>query len=148
VPVVPTAEDGGDPDLQLDSQDLPRIAFHTTVNPPGGVGIGLGYAWCDTNCESSQASFQRLLVEDSNPLNNDWPLVRPANCTYASWLAGYGPSLALDAGGNPRIAADSLFVASGCPDGTEDLHSGVRVAYFNQGATPGDHRVFVSLVRR
>jgi hypothetical protein len=150
VPVVPTAEDGGDPDLQLDSQDHPRIAFHTTVNPPGGVGVGLGYAWCDANCESSQASFQRLLVENSNPLNRDWPLVRPANCIYASWLAGYLPSLALDAAGNPRIASDSLFVASGCPDGTEDLHTGVRVAYFNQGETPssGDHHVFVSMVRR
>jgi hypothetical protein len=82
-----------------------------------------------------------------NDILRHYSTIEARDCTYASWLAGYGPSLALDAGGNPCIAADSLFVASGRPDGAEDLHTGVRVVYFNQGSTPGRNRVFVSLVR-
>ena len=50
-----------DPDLALDALNRPRIAFRNILSPDG-----LGYAWCDTSCESTGGIWQGGLVEPSS----------------------------------------------------------------------------------
>jgi hypothetical protein len=158
-PIDPIHTDGGDPDLQLDQLDRPRIAFHWQSAPDDLQGhLGLGYAWCDTSCESPGALFQRRLVDDSRQLDTDWPLPWPSNCPYANWLGGYRPSLALDAAGQPRIAADADFVAFGCvgvpapghglPIGSEKTHAAVRLTLAAPAIDASWYRVLLPLARR
>src|SRR4051812_25321573 len=159
VPIDPARIDGGDPDLQLDAHDRPRIAFHWQDDPQLIQGqLGVGYAWCDTNCESPGAVFQRALTEESAALDTDWPLTRPLNCGYAHWLDGYRPSLTLDGMGNPRIAVDADFVAFDCvgvpepggglPVGSERMHSGVRYISLTPGGGTQQRHVFLAFLRR
>jgi len=120
--------------------------------------LGVGYAWCDTNCESTSAVFRRVLAEDTGALDTDWPLPRPLNCGYAHWLDGYRPSLALDGMGNPRIAVDADFVAFECvgvpepggglPVGSERTHSGVRYISLSPGSGTQHRQVFLAFLRR
>jgi hypothetical protein len=158
-PIDPNHTDGGDPDLQLDQLDRPRIAFHWQAAPDDLQGqLGVGYAWCDTNCESPGALFQRRLAEDSPQLDADWPLPRPINCPYANWLGGYRPSLALDAAGQPRIAADADFVAFGCvgvpepghglPIDSEKTHTAVRLILAAPAIDTSRYRVLLPLAQR
>jgi hypothetical protein len=159
VPIDPARIDGGDPDLQLDAHDRPRIAFHWQDDPQLFQGqLGVGYAWCDTNCESPGAVFQHALTEESAALDTDWPLTRPLNCRYAHWLDGYRPSLTLDGMGNPRIAVDADFVAFDCvgvpepggglPVGSERTHSGVRYISLMPGDGTQQRHVFLAFLRR
>lgn len=131
--------DGQDPDLAFDSKDLPRISFKAgSVPKDGGMGFGLGYAWCERSCQSDRGLWRHTLVDDSGNLEHDWPRPRPANCTVASWVGGFRSSLSLDSNGNPRIAYDSEHWYSSCYGSTyyyPDVHTdakGVRLVYFNQ----------------
>jgi len=102
-------------DLALDSQDRPRLAYHAPV----AAGFGLFFAWCNNNCESSNAGWQEQELEPSEQVNQElpippkggcsFPLCNPPvpACTISTWNTGVRPSLALDAAGNPRIAYDA-----------------------------------------
>jgi len=115
-----------DPDLALDALNRPRIAFRS--NSPDD---GLGYAWCDTGCESSSATWQGGLVEPSSDLDVEWPIVPPIGCSSSYWYGGYRPSLALDAAGNPRIGYVAQHLHGGGCTVAEDYRA-VRFAFFNQ----------------
>lgn len=83
-------------DLALDSMDRPRLAYQE-------IASGLGYAWCNTNCESSTATWHHQEVEASTTLEADYPVVPIRHCTISVWVSGEMPMLALDSAGNPRI---------------------------------------------
>lgn len=101
--------------LALDDQNRPRIAFHA----PMAAGFGLHFAWCNANCAASAQGWQAWKVEASEEVNAELPIppwpgcafpqcnppIPP--CTLSTWDSGVRPALAVDAGGNPRIAYDA-----------------------------------------
>ena len=117
-----------DADLALDALNRPRIAFKSMAPDDG-----LGYFWCDTNCESDSASWQGGLVEPSSVLDIEWDILPPLNCSGAYWYGGYRPSLALDTAGNPRIGYVAQHLHGGGSSCTvaEDYRA-VRFIFFNQ----------------
>ncbi len=120
---------GQEPDLALDGQDHPRLSFQTLDNT---LGHGLGYARCDTNCESNSATWQKVLADSNDQLNADWNRLPPAGCSYSSWVGGYRSALVLDTAGNPRIGYDAEHSSGQCSDpkfNGEDYKT-VRFVYF------------------
>jgi hypothetical protein len=102
-------------DLALDGQDRPRVAYHA----PMAAGFGLYYAWCNTNCATSEQGWQFQEIEPSEAVNQELPIspwpgcsfpecnppIPP--CSFSTWDTGLRPSLALDAAGHPRVAYDA-----------------------------------------
>jgi hypothetical protein len=93
--------DGEDPDLELDQQGRPRIAYHAAE------ASGLGYLWCNAVCETNSAQWQQMIAEDNDILDQTFPLPVPIGCDQAAWSGGFRPALVLDAQGNPRIGTDA-----------------------------------------
>jgi hypothetical protein len=91
---------------------------------------GLGYFWCDTNCESDTATWQGGLVEPSSDLDVEWPIPPPSSCDNSFWYGGYRPSLALDTAGNPRIGYVGQHLYGGGCTVDEDYRA-VRFIFFN-----------------
>lgn len=87
-------------DLALDIQDRPRMSFET-------AGQGLGYAWCDANCESDSADWQNQEIESQAALADNYEVLPIHRCTVSTWFNAQRSSLALDTAGNPRIAYDA-----------------------------------------
>lgn len=96
--------DGRGPDLELDSAGRPRLAY--ALYNAGG----LGYSWCNGNCESAGATWQHRVVKSRANLQADWPVAFPPHCDGGLW-DGLTPTLALDRAGHPRIAADTTYHA-------------------------------------
>ena len=94
--------DGLTPDLALDAQGHPRIAYH-----PLGVA-GLSYLWCNSACESNNGQWITKVIDPNETVDAAFPLPVPPACDQAGWSTGFRPSLVLDAQGSPRIAADAL----------------------------------------
>lgn len=103
-PIGLAQNDGETPDLALDSQDRPRIAYRSTG---AADTTGLGYLWCNRICESSEAIWNQELLEPSNTLDQRFPIALPPACEQGTWSAGYQPNLVLDSQGNPRIASEA-----------------------------------------
>ncbi len=94
-------------DLELTAQGQPRIAYENTY---GTVDErGLGYAWCDSGCETA-AGWQHRTVDPASRLQAEFPVARPFSCYESGWFDAI-PVLALDAEGNPHIAYDALNIA-------------------------------------
>jgi hypothetical protein len=87
-------------DLALDGQDRPRMSFET-------AGQGLGYAWCDADCESEAAAWQSQEVESQASLAENYEVLPIRRCTVSTWFNGQRSSLALDPAGHPRLAYDA-----------------------------------------
>jgi hypothetical protein len=93
--------------LALDSQNRPRIAYSMTRD---GTGSGMGYVTCDSACDTTGATWQPQVVDTADALNASDPVPVTPICTQplmSTWSLGYWASLALDAGGRPRIAYDA-----------------------------------------
>lgn len=99
-----SVNDGRGPDLELDAAGKPRIAY--ALYNAGG----LGYSWCNNNCESAGAAWQHQVTESRNQLVTAWPVAIPPHCDGGLW-DGIAPVLSLDAQGNPRIAYDTTYHA-------------------------------------
>jgi hypothetical protein len=88
---------GENPDLELDTQGRPRIAYNTAA------GKGLSYLWCNTACDSGSGTWLNTLAESSSLLDATFPVAVPFACPTASWAGALKPSLALDAAGNAYV---------------------------------------------
>lgn len=130
------SSDGRHPDLELDSQGRPRLAY--ALYHAGG----LGYSWCNGSCESAGAAWQHQTVETRADLHTIWPVAYPPHCDGGLW-DGLAPVLALDSAGNPRIAYDTAYHAQCWYDDPYDddpnpvfrfhlIARSVRVTYFPQ----------------
>lgn len=97
------ASDGQSPDLELDVQGRPRIAW---IDSSGD----LGYSSCNTGCHSDTPQWQNKIVETEAALRREFPQAIPFNCDADVW-EGLAPVLDLDSGGNPRIAYDASVEA-------------------------------------
>jgi hypothetical protein len=96
--------DGQGLDLALDTAGRPRLAY--ALYNAGG----LGYSWCDSNCEAPDAVWQHRVVESRANLLAAWSVAYPPHCNAGLW-DGLTPSLALDGDGQPRIAYDTTYYA-------------------------------------
>jgi hypothetical protein len=129
----------GGVDLAFDPQNHPRIAYR--IPAPTDE---LAYAWCNTHCETSTSSWQSRMIPTTAAAQQEFPFnpmqgcpsptcIPPTPpCTTAFWDAGYWPSLAFDAAGNPRIAFDLIHQhgGGGCTGGS--FVRFVRLAIFKQ----------------
>jgi hypothetical protein len=117
--------EGEDPDLELDQQGRPRIAYHAAG------AAGLGYLWCNTGCQSSAGQWQSSILEPSADLDAAFPIPVPSGCERAAWSGGFRPVLSLDAQGNPRVGSDAERMMS-CfyQDPLDPNNSGTRVETF------------------
>jgi hypothetical protein len=119
-------------DFVLDAQGRPRMSFQI-------AGDGLGYAWCNSNCESGSGIWQNLEVESQQSLADNYDVLPVQRCTVSTWLNGQRTSLALDKDGNPRIGYDAQHwwygteIVGGVPKSCNYQDVTVtRVAFFNQ----------------
>lgn len=94
------AGSGDGVDLVLDTLDRPRMSFQI-------AGDALGYAWCDTDCESGSGVWQYRVVESQEDLADDFEVLPVQRCTVSTWFNGQRTSLALDPNGNPRFGYDA-----------------------------------------
>ena len=111
-PGVPTPN-GKHPDLELDSQDRPHIAY---ADADDG---GLGYVWCSANCETDNPTYQHKLIESVQLLSDLWPVAIPPHCTGGLWH-GITPTLALDGANKPHVAYDTTYHAQCLYDDPSD----------------------------
>lgn len=123
-PVGLGTDDGRDPDLALDAQGRPRIAYRAA--DPSGLGL----AWCDANCTDGTRAWQSRIVERSTQLDTDYPIPPPARCmggAVSGWLGGFTPSLVIDGAGRALIGydADHSYASANCRP-NRDAH-GFRV---------------------
>jgi hypothetical protein len=87
-------------DIALDKLNRPRLSFQI-------AGKGLGYAWCNTNCESTSSAWQSVEVESQQSLSHNFEVLPVQRCTVSTWFNGQRTSLALDPAGNPRFGYDA-----------------------------------------
>ena len=87
-------------DLVLDAQNQPRLAYELG-------GTGLGYASCNSNCESVNSIWNTSNREATSVIIAQYPSFPPYSCPIQTWFNGKRPSLALDPAGNPRIGYDA-----------------------------------------
>lgn len=113
---------GRAPDIELDAQGRPRIAY--TLGATGGVG----YSWCNSDC-SAAAGWQQGVIESAAELQAALPQTLPGNCDRGNW-SGLTPVLALPTKGTPHIAYDAAYVAH-CQQESV-LKRAVRVVSFSQ----------------
>lgn len=141
--VLPELHGEGGVALALAAQDRPRIAYHASLT----AGDGLYYATCDADCQTSAEGWVYGTVEPSAKVNQelpippwpgcDFPQCNPPvpACSYSFWETGMRPSLALDPGGNPRIAYDADHQqGGGCGTFTDTRLT--RFALFDQPGAP------------
>ncbi|MCB0127505.1 MAG: hypothetical protein KDE58_34815, partial [Caldilineaceae bacterium] len=98
------AMNGQEPDLELDSAGRPRIAY--ADYDQGGVGL----LWCNTDCETTNAQWQKQQIEDRAQLYQAWPVAYPPHCDGGIW-DGNTPKLVLTGNGDPQIAYDGTYHA-------------------------------------
>lgn len=94
------AYQGAGVDLALDPANRPRLAYELG-------GEGLGFAWCNTNCETTASNWQRKTVESTSAIVAQYPRFPPYSCPIQTWFNGKRPSLTLDQQGNPRVGYDA-----------------------------------------
>jgi hypothetical protein len=130
------AMNGKHPDLELDGEGRPRLAY--AVENGGGIG----YAWCNDNCESTEGQWQQQIVDTATKLEEEYPMARPSQCDAGLWDS-MTPVLALDWAGNPHLAYDAAYNTRCWYDDNPDddqpavlnfwqLWHSVRVTYFPQ----------------
>lgn len=114
--LTPKADAQQQLDMQLDTQDRPRVVFNTS------------YAWCNATCQTNQGDWHAKMIETSSTLNQLYPVPLPTDCTESTWASGYIPTLALDPQGNPRVTFVAQHITSGVHrsdgrscDGTVDI---------------------------
>lgn len=128
-------DNGLHPDLELDAQGRPRIAWITASG-------SLGYTWCVSGCETAQSEWLYEVAESTTAMKAANPQALPPNCDQDLWEV-LAPVLVLDAAGNPRIAYDVLVegrcMYSDPTDPTrpptsrfEEIWRGARVMFFPQ----------------
>lgn len=120
---------GAAPDIELDAQGRPRIAYSL-----GATG-GLGYAWCNNNCADEVTKhWQYGTIETRAQLQAALPKSHPNNCDAGGWT-GLTPTLVLPSAGNPQVAYDAAYMAHCLRDNTwhdDVLMRAVRVVSFTQ----------------
>jgi hypothetical protein len=97
--VITTNYAAGDADLTFDAQDRPRIVISQRAT--------LFYAFCDSDCQSAEATWQDMTIDVAASAERASPLKLLPGCIEGSWVAGLRPALALDSAGIPRIAYDA-----------------------------------------
>lgn len=111
---------GESPDIEIDTDGIPHIAFTTD-------GFELGYGVCAENCEDADtAVWNADFAERSDTAAADRPTALPFTCDGEVWN-GMAPSLAL-VGNKPLVAYDlavearCLYKEIGKPEITYEFH--------------------------
>jgi hypothetical protein len=96
--------DGQEPDLELDANGHPRIAYAAWNNG------GLGYAWCDAQCDTANATWENKIIETRTELQQAWDVPFPLDHCDAGMWNSLTPTLDL-VGGHAHVAYDATFHA-------------------------------------
>jgi hypothetical protein len=99
-------------DLALDQNDRPRFAYT--------LGFNIVLAYCDqADCTSEMAQWDLTKVEFGSDIPAD-DIFLWDNCTVGAWFL-HSPSIALGAGGEPRIGYQARDISGGLsqPDPTK-----------------------------
>jgi hypothetical protein len=100
------------PDLEMDAQGKPRLAYHTTEYDESGNNEdhSLYYLWCNSSCRSTGAQWQQARVETSEHLRAEWTASLPPACAEGEWYQ-LAPALASGPANSVHVAVDVGFVA-------------------------------------
>ncbi len=93
---------GENPDLEIDSQGRPQLAY---IMQGGG---GTGYSRCVANCETQQPQWQHKVLDTATSLQTDYPSPIPPTCQAAMWDS-LAPVLTFNLTGQPRVAHDAAY---------------------------------------
>ncbi|MFN8444729.1 MAG: hypothetical protein U0175_28345 [Caldilineaceae bacterium] len=120
---------GAAPDIELDAQGHPRIAY--TLGATGG----LGYSWCNGDClNSTGQTWKHGIIETRAQLQAALPKSHPNHCDSGGWTA-LTPTLIVPNTGHPHVAYDATYIAH-CQHGNtwhdDVLMRAVRVVSFTQ----------------
>jgi hypothetical protein len=117
---------GKEPDLALDGQGRPQIAYR--IDSIATSTYALGYALCDASCQANGATWRSLIRETDDQLNALQPVPPKSGCSISLWdfWDNVHPSLALDGAGNPRIGYDARHIQGG----TCQAHTDIVLARF------------------
>lgn len=96
------SKEGQEPDLELDAQGKPHIAYATYEYG------GLAYSFCTSNCESASGEWVTQAIETRNDLQSKWNVAYPPHCDGGIW-DGLTPTLSLDKDGNAIFAYDATY---------------------------------------
>lgn len=98
--------------VEFDPGGHPRIAFID------GAG-SLGYAECDSTCESDSNRWAAVALDTHDTLYEEWPMPFAPTCRGGIWN-GWTPTLAFDSKGNVRLTYDATYHAKCWWDDDED----------------------------
>lgn len=104
-----------EPDLVLDSQDIPHIVVLRT----GRMVVLKCTQLCHDTAPTSDSTWIEERVALERTMDVDWPIPPAADCTRAAWRA-YRPVLALDTNDQPLFGIDA-----------DHLHNCHASAYYN-----------------
>jgi hypothetical protein len=93
---------GENPDLELDEQGRPRVAY---IMQDGG---GVGYSWCSGGCVTQQPQWHHEVIDTATDMDEDFPVPIPPTCDTGLWDS-IAPVLAFDPAGQPGVAFDASY---------------------------------------
>lgn len=99
---------GSSPNLALDAEGRPRIAYIASDYESEGAYPALYYGWCKSNCQTANGQWQHKRVENNENLLAEWDAGYPEICVGGFW-AGHVPALALGPTGTLHIAYDTNY---------------------------------------
>jgi hypothetical protein len=99
------------PELVLNAQGQPRVVYHTTEYDETGNNPdnSLYYLWCNVNCRTMEAQWERVRVENSENLRAEWPKSIPSACATGEWHQ-MESSLTLSPAGIANVAVDLGYI--------------------------------------
>jgi hypothetical protein len=100
---------GNYPNLVLDAEGRPRIAYISSDYESEDSPPALYYGWCKSNCQSANGQWEHKRVETSANLMAEWEAGYPDPVCVGGFWGGQVPALALGPTGTLHVAYDTNY---------------------------------------